>query len=116
MSLSGNGKCPDPGQWCGFDRSICDGTCEHKYIKDLEEELNILRDRIRKAEEAMKPVLECDARFGDLDEFDCCECKFCAVGDGGCLRGKAIGMQNAIQKARSIWYGVGGKVGSNGNC
>lgn len=57
---------------------------------------------LARCNDALRDILLFDADFGDLDEFDCCECKFCAVGDGGCWRGKAIGMQNAILKAKEI--------------
>ena len=98
MSRSGDGKCPDIGQWCGFDRVFCDGNCTVKRIEDLEAENERLKS-------ALKPVMEFDALFGDLDEFDCCECKFCQIGDSDCWRGKAIRMRGVIQNARRIYNG-----------
>lgn len=64
--------------------------------------LDAIETKAKRMQDALKPVLEIDANLGDLDEFEWCECKFCASADSGCWRGKAIGMQNAILKAKEI--------------
>ena len=52
MSRTGDGKCPDVGQWCGIERDLCDGDCMVKRIEDLEAENARLKA-------ALKPVMEC---------------------------------------------------------
>lgn len=64
-----------------------------------------IETKAKRMQDALKPVLEFDTNFGDLDEFEWCECKFCASADSGCWRGKAMSMQDAIKEAQTIYNG-----------
>lgn len=65
-----DGKCPDKGNWCGFIRDWCDGTCEVVEREQMQAELADLRKRKEAAIAKCDELIDLERVFTDASSTD----------------------------------------------
>lgn len=60
-----NGRCPDKGNWCGYIRDWCDGTCDIVEREKEQAELADLKARRDNALAKIKELSDLETVFND---------------------------------------------------